>query len=192
MKIGIIGAGAIGGTLTRKLSANGHHVIVANSRGPESIGKELLAFGAKAGSILEAISEREVLIISIPFAQMSNITAEIKTNANPRTVIIDTGNYYPVRDGMITDIENGKPESVWVSSLLERPVVKAWNAIAAPHLKQKGYPSGMPGRLALPLAADADNDKQITSKLVEETGFDAVDAGSLAKSWRFQPGNPPT
>ena len=105
-----------------------------------------------------------------------------------RVVVVDTGNYYPrQRDGRI---EAGMPESRWVEQQLGRPVIKAFNNIYARHLLERGKPAGVPGRIALPVAGDDDAAKTVVLKLVEELGFDGVDAGGLDKSWRQQPGTP--
>jgi predicted dinucleotide-binding enzyme len=105
--------------------------------------------------------------------------------------VIDTGNYYPQqRDGRIDGIEDGMTESRWVARQLGRPVVKAFNNIYAEHLMERGKPAGSPGRIALPVAGDSAADKEVVMRLVEELGFDAVDAGGLDESWRQQPGTP--
>ena len=105
-------------------------------------------------------------------------------------VVIDTSNYYPFRDGAIADVDGGMPESVWVSGQIGRPVVKAWNAVLAATLAEKGQPDGTDGRIAIPVAGDAPEEKAIAIGLVEATGFDGLDAGGLAASWRQQPGTP--
>src|SRR5262249_44808421 len=105
-------------------------------------------------------------------------------------VVVDTGNYYPrQRDGRIVEIESGMPESRWVEQKLERPVIKAFNNIYARHLLERGRPRGSPGRIALPVAGDDAKAKAVVLQLVDELGFDAVDAGGLDDSWRQQPGS---
>ncbi|REG99494.1 NADPH-dependent F420 reductase [Flavobacterium aquicola] len=190
MKIGIIGAGAIGSTLSKKLSANGHEVTVANSKGPETIPGDVLVFGAKAGTAKDSIIDKDILILSIPFVQISNIAAILKENIDKRTIIIDTGNYYPVRDGNIEEILEGKPESIWVSEKLGRPIAKAWNSLAASVLKNNGYPAGMQERVSVPFTAEDEKTTVIIKQLIEETGFDPFYAGDLQESYRFQPGQP--
>jgi predicted dinucleotide-binding enzyme len=106
-------------------------------------------------------------------------------------VVIDTGNYYPQqRDGLIAEIEQGTPESQWVEQQLGHPVVKAFNNIYAQHLLDLGRPAGSEGRIALPVAGDDESAKAVVLELVEEIGFDGVDAGGLEQSWRQQPGTP--
>jgi predicted dinucleotide-binding enzyme len=106
-------------------------------------------------------------------------------------VVVDTGNYYPQqRDGGIHAIEGGTTESRWVSQQLGRPVVKAFNNIYARHLLERGKPSGARGRIALPVAGDDRRAKETVIRLLDQLGFDGVDAGSLDESWRQQPGTP--
>lgn len=189
MKIGIIGTGHIGKSLATQLSAAGHDVKVANSRGPETIGTDVLSSGARAVTAQDAVSNVDVVILSIPPTGIQKIATLIR--AIPEmNVVIDTSNYYPMRDGTIDAIEAGQVESLWVSEQLGRPIVKAWNAIGSGSLAEKGLPSGTPGRIAIPVAADREDDRRVGMRLVEETGFDAFDAGSLAESWRQQPGAP--
>ena len=104
--------------------------------------------------------------------------------------IVDTGNYYPARDGRIDPIESGVAESRWVSEQLGRPVVKAFNNIRAQHLLELGKPAGSPGRIALPVAGDDPKPKRTVMELVDALGFDPIDAGTIDESWRQQPGTP--
>jgi 8-hydroxy-5-deazaflavin:NADPH oxidoreductase len=190
MRIGIIGTGNIGKTLARKLSAGGHTVTVANSRGPETIDAEALQFGARAATSSDAVKGADVVILSIPFARIPMLANLLAYEVPGDAVVIDTSNYYPHRDGKIDAIERGQVESLWVAEQLGRPIVKAWNAVLAATLQEKGVPAGTPGRTAIPVAADSDEAKRVGMKLVDETGFDPFDAGSLADSWRIQPGQP--
>jgi predicted dinucleotide-binding enzyme len=106
-------------------------------------------------------------------------------------VVIDTGNYYPgLRDGPIAAIDAGLPESCWVARQLGRPVVKAFNNIVAHSLAHEGRPAGDPGRIALPVSGDDARAKATVIDLVDQIGFDGVDAGDLETSWRQQPGTP--
>jgi predicted dinucleotide-binding enzyme len=189
LNIGILGAGSIGKLLARKLAQAGHAVKVANSRGPETIEAETLEFGARAVEATEAVKDVDVVILSIPFHRILNV-APLVAGLPVETVIIDTGNYYPFRDTKIDPIEAGQAESVWVSEQLGRPIAKAWNSIVSDSLARKGTTKGTPNRIALPVAADRETDRQVAMALVEDTGFDAFDAGSLADSWRQQPGSP--
>jgi hypothetical protein len=189
MKIGIIGAGHIGKTLALKLSAAGHEVEVANSRGPESIGADVLATGAKAVTVQQALLNKDAIILSIPLNRIPGI-APLLAGVPDDTVVIDTSNYYPARDHKIEGIEDGQVESSWIQQQLGRPVAKAWNAIGSDSFAIKGKPTGSPDRIAIPIAADRELDRKVTMALVEDTGFDAFDAGSLTDSWRQQPGAP--
>ncbi|WP_424346824.1 NADPH-dependent F420 reductase [Kocuria sp. CH-021] len=191
MKIGILGTGHIGTTLTQRLSAAGHDVKVANSRGPESIGPGVLAAGGRTVLAAEAVIDVdvEVVILSVPLHRLPQL-APLLTGLPSGTVVIDTSNYYPQRDGRIEAIEAGQVESLWVAEQLGRPVVKAWDAIGSHSFAAKGKPAGSPDRIAIPVAADDDQDRVVGMALVEDTGFDAFDAGPLAQSWRQQPGSP--
>jgi 8-hydroxy-5-deazaflavin:NADPH oxidoreductase len=187
MKIGIIGAGNIGATLARKLTARGHEVKLANSKGPDTIRDLAGDVGATPVSKEEAVQGVEVIVLSIPFArypELANLFSDVPTGV----VVIDTSNYYPIRDGAIAEVDAGKPEGVWVSEQIGRPVVKAWNAVLAVTLAERGPPNGASGRIAIPIAGDDLNAKATTMELVEATGFVALDSGSLVDSWRQQPG----
>ncbi len=191
MRIGIIGAGQIGGTLTRRLTKLGHEVYVANSRGPASLADLARETGAKPVTAREAARAGEVVVVTIPEAKIPNLPKDLFAGVPENVVVIDTGNYYPrERDGRIADIEAGTAESRWAEHQLGRPVVKAFNNIYAQHLLERGRPAGSPGRIALPVAGDDQRAKQIVMRLVDELGFDAVDAGGLDESWRQQPGTP--
>jgi len=111
-------------------------------------------------------------------------------NTPANTTIIDTCNYYPIRDGTIEDIEDGMPESVWVSNQLQRPVIKAYNNILYRSLVNSGLPKGGASRVALPISGDDKGSKDLVSMLVNDSGFDSLDYGPLHDSWRQQPGSP--
>lgn len=191
MKIGIIGAGHIGGTLTRRFRQLGHDVYVANSRGPESLAGLARETGAKAVTVHDAARAGEVVVVTIPERNIPDLSKDLFAGVSESVVVIDTGNYYPQqRDGRIDQIEAGMPESRWVANQLGRPVVKAFNNIYAQHLLERGRPAGTAGRIALPVAGDDQQTKQKVMKLVNDLGFDAIDAGGLDDSWRQQPGTP--
>jgi 8-hydroxy-5-deazaflavin:NADPH oxidoreductase len=191
VKIGIIGAGQIGGTLTRRLTAFGHDVAVANSRGPESLADLAAETGAKPVSVKDAAKFGEVVVVTIPEKNVPDLPRDLFTETPKSVVVIDTGNYYPrQRDGRIDGIEAGLTESRWVAQQLNWPVIKAFNNIYAEHLLKLGKPKGTPGRIALPVAGDDDRAKAIVLRLIDELGFDGVDAGSLDESWRQQPTTP--
>ena len=191
MNIGIIGAGNIGGTLTRRLAALGHQVSVANSRGPETLQDLASETGARAVTQPEAARGQDMVIVTIPEAKVPDLPKDLFADTAADTVVVDTGNYYPRhRDGRIDGIEDGTPESRWVEQQLGRPVVKAFNNIYADHLMNKGRPAGSPGRIALPVAGDDPQAKRKVLELVDALGFDPVDAGGLDGSWRQQPNTP--
>lgn len=189
MKIGIIGAGNIGATIAKKLAAAGHTVKLAGSKGPEDIREKAEEIGTIPVAAQDAVKDVEAIILSIPFAQIPNV-AGLFAQVPADVIVIDTGNYYPFRDGNIAEIDEGKPESIWASEQLGRPVIKAFNALLAETLTNGGAEEGTVNRIAIPVAGDDARGKAIASKLVNETGFDALDAGDLAHSWRQQPGTP--
>jgi 8-hydroxy-5-deazaflavin:NADPH oxidoreductase len=191
MKIGIIGAGNIGGALTRRLTQLGHDVSVANSRGPETLRDLASESGAKAVMVAEAARGKDVVVVTIPEKRVPDLPSDLFAGVGDDVVVVDTGNYYPQRrDGRIDAIEDGVAESRWVQQQLGRPVVKAFNNIYARHLLENGRPKGTPGRIALPVAGDDQAAKSVVLGLVDELGFDPVDAGGLDESWRQQPATP--
>jgi predicted dinucleotide-binding enzyme len=191
MDIGIIGAGQIGGSLTRLLTPLGHTVRVSNSRDPETLSDLAAETGATAVWAKDAPVDADLVIVSIPQKNVVDLAPGIVATAKPGAPVIETNNYYPrQRDGRIEAIEAGMPESVWVSEQLGVPVFKVFNGIYWKTLLGGALPPGSPGRIALPVAGDDPAGKQIVLDLVDELGFDPVDAGTLAESWRQQPGTP--
>ncbi|TPG54498.1 NADPH-dependent F420 reductase [Sphingomonas glacialis] len=188
MRIGIIGSGHIGGTLTRRLRTLGHDVLVANSRGPESLADLAVETGARAVAIGAVTQDRELVIVAIPLRSIPDLDPAIFANV---PVLVDTSNYYPQqRDGLIAEIEAGEPESGWVERHLRHPVIKAFNSIHAEHLFGSGAAAGTPDRIALPVSGDDAATKATVIAVIDELGFDAVDTGTIARSWRQQPGTP--
>ncbi len=191
MKIGIIGAGNIGSALTRHFTRLGHDVAVANSRGPETLADLAKETGAKAVQVSDVPRGRDLVVVTIPEGKIPELPRDLFKGAPPNVIVIDTGNYYPRhRDGKIEGIENGLVESRWVEQQLGHPVIKVFNNIYAEHLADRGKPPGTPGRIALPVSGDDPKAKQVVMDLVNDMGFDAVDAGGLDESWRQQPGTP--
>ena len=130
MKIGIIGAGNIGGNLTRRFAALGHEVSVANSRDPKLSGNWPNETGAKTVWANEAAKGAEILVVTIPEKNIPDLPAGVLDGLASDAVVIDTGNYYPKqRDGKIEEIEDGTTESRWVANHLGHPVAKAFNGI---------------------------------------------------------------
>jgi predicted dinucleotide-binding enzyme len=190
VKIGIIGAGMIGGTLAKRLTTLGHEVAIANSRGPDTLRELAAEARATAVTVAEAARHGEIVIVTIPQRAIADLPKELFAGVPDEVVVIDTGNYYPTRDGHIPAIEKGQAESAWVAEQLGRRVVKAFNNIFFKHLMEKGTPRGTPDRIALPVAGDPPEGRAKVLRLVEDLGFDALDAGSLEDSWRQQPGTP--
>ncbi|MFQ1000914.1 NADPH-dependent F420 reductase [Modestobacter sp. SSW1-42] len=189
MEIGIIGAGNIGRILAERLARAGHDVSIANSRAPETVDASALSTGATAVWAADAAQDADVVIVSVNFGQIAGM-AELIAKAPADAVVIDTSNYFPHRDGVIDAVENGQVESEWVQEQYGRPIVKAWNSITTASFRDKAMPTGTAGRIALPIVADDDAQRAVGMRLVEETGFDAFDAGVIADSWRQQPGTP--
>ncbi|MFD8807534.1 NADPH-dependent F420 reductase [Streptomyces sp. NPDC059597] len=192
MKIGIIGAGNIGGNLTRRLTALGHDVSVANSRGPETLKALAEETGATPVRAEEAANGAEVVVVTVPLKAVPDLPAGLLDGAAEGAAVIDTNNYYPrERDGRIAGIEDeGITESRWTERHLGRPVVKAFNGTYAQDILDRPRPAGDPDRLALPVAGDDGAAKAKVRALIDELGFDTVDAGGIDDSWRQQPATP--
>jgi hypothetical protein len=191
MKIGIIGAGQIGGTLARRLTALGHDVLIANSRGPATLFALAAESGAKAVAVRDAVRDVDLVVLTIPLKNVASLPAGLFADTPAQVPVIDTCNYYPrQRDGRIEAIEAGLPESRWVEREIGRPVIKVFNNIYARHLLERGTAKGRAGRIALPVAGDDPAMKATVLALVDGLGFDPVDAGGLDESWRQQPGTP--
>jgi predicted dinucleotide-binding enzyme len=192
MKIGIIGAGNIGGNLTRRLTALGHEVSVANSRGPHTLTQLAEETGATPVPVEEAARGAEVVVVTIPLKAVPDLPSGILDGAAEGVAVIDTGNYYPQqRDGRIAAIEDeGLTESRWTAERIGHTVVKAFNGTFAQDILDRGRPAGDPERMALPVAGDDEAAKRVVRGLIDELGFDTVDAGGLDDSWRQQPGTP--
>lgn len=187
MKFGIIGAGPIGASISRKLVENGHEVKIADARDIKHLeGKDIAGTPVP---VEEVITNIDVLLLSLPLHVMPSIRPIID-QVGDDVLVADTSNYYPFRDNEIEEIDNGMVESVWVANQLGRPVIKAFNNLLAFTLENKGTPEGTKGRIAMAIAGDDPAQKQVMIDVVNELGFDAVDGGSLNDSWREQPGTP--
>jgi len=183
VRIGIIGSGNIGGTLTRRLSALGHDVTVANTRGPDSLADLASETGATPATPEEAVGGAELVVIAVPLRAVPELPDL------DGKLVVDANNYYPGRDGRIEAIEGGAASSRWVADQLPGArVVKAFNTIQWSHLLEHGRTAGEPGRIALPVAADDRAAKDAVMALVDALGFDPVDAGGLDDSRRQEPG----
>ena len=190
MRIGLIGSGNIGGTLARLLAGAGHEVVLANSRGPESLAGLVAEIGpaASAATPAGAAEAGEVVVVAIPFFRYPDLPAA----ALAGTIVVDATNYYAGRDGSFPDIEAGRTGSseLLAAVLPGATVVKAFNTIHFRHLAGDGVPARTPGRRAIPIAGDDPASKATVAGLIDEIGFDAYDVGSLADGRRFDPGTP--
>lgn len=190
MKIGILGAGRIGATLARHFARVGHVVAVSNSRGPATLEGLVAELGDRAHATTAEDAARfgDVVVVSVPFGRYR----ELPTGGLAGKVVIDTNNYYPQRDGRFEELDGDRTTS---SELLQAHpqgarVVKAFNAIYWEHLRDFGRPSGDPGRIGMPISGDDPEAKRTLAELIDEIGFDAVDAGTLAEGGRkHQPGS---
>lgn len=189
MRIGILGAGSIGSILARRLSRTGHEVRIANSRAPETVDAAALSTGARAVWAAEVTADADVVIVSLNMEHIPAV-ADLVADAPTGAVVIDTSNYFPYRNGVVQALEDGQVESAWVQEQYRRPIVKAWNTIGTDSLAELASPPGTAGRVALPVSADDPSHRAIGMALVEESGFDALDAGAILDSWRQQPGTP--
>ena len=191
VRIGVIGAGSMGGILARHLAQRGHHVSIANSRGPESLTALAAGIGATPVSVVDAAQGGEIVILAIPTKAVADLPGALFANAPGSAIVIDIGNYHPeLRDGRIDAIDRGMLDSQWVAQQIGRPVIKAFNNIFSKSLLAKGVRTGTTGRIALPVAGDSLDAKAAVLRLVDELGFDPVDGGDLDNSWRQQPGTP--
>jgi predicted dinucleotide-binding enzyme len=186
MRIGIIGAGHIGSTLARHFVSAGHEVAIANSRGPATL-KDLAAdLGAEPATVEDAARFGNVVVVSIPFGRYQYVPVDAVVGKT----VIDTNNYYPQRDGHYAELDGGIETS---SGLLQRhlvgaDVVKAFNAIRWDHLRDYGRAGGAGKRHGIPIAGDSSQAKRQVMDLIEQMGFEPVDAGDLAAGRTFEPG----
>jgi predicted dinucleotide-binding enzyme len=190
MKIGIIGAGHIGGNLAQLFRQHGHDVSIANSRGPQTLTEVAERTGATPVTAAEAPRDADVVVVTVPLKAVAELPKGLLDSARPSAVVIDTNNYYPQRDGQIAPIDRGETSARWVSEQLGRPVVKVFNNIYSSQLLDRPQAPGTDNRRALPVAGDDEAGKRVVLDLVDEIGFDAVDVGGLDDSWRYEPGTP--
>ncbi len=187
--LGIIGSGHIGSQLARLAVSHGYNVVLSNSRGPETLADLVAELGprARAATSAEAAAAGDILVVTVPLARYR----ELPRGGFAGKTVIDTCNYYPQRDGQIPGLDD---ESTTTSELIQAQlpgahVVKAFNNILFSELVQ-GSPAGAPGRRALPIAGDDEAAKRTVAAMLDEFGFDVVDAGPLAEGWRYQRGTP--
>jgi predicted dinucleotide-binding enzyme len=133
---------------------------------------------------------KEVIIISLPQKSIRDLPKALFQQLPEDVVVIETGNYYPtIRDGHITELDRSGIDSLWVQQQLGFPVVKAFNSILATSLNNLGKPKGEKGRISIAVSGDKPKSKELVFKLVDELGFDAFDIGTIAQSWKQQPGS---
>ncbi|MEA2443309.1 MAG: 8-hydroxy-5-deazaflavin:NADPH oxidoreductase, partial [Thermoleophilales bacterium] len=187
MRIGVIGAGHIGSAVAERLVKSGHDVAIANTRGVDGVREVADRVGARPATIEDAAGYGDVVFEAIPFGAYDTLPAD----ALKGRVVVDASNYYVGRDGTIDEVENGTPSARLVADHLDGArVVKAFNTILAARIRDEHKPAGDPDRLAIPIAGDDDEAKRIVTQLVDDMGFDAVDAGTLEQSSGQEPGTP--
>lgn len=188
--IGLIGAGILGSVITRLAIAAGYDVVLSNSRGPETLEDLVNELGphARAATSAEAGAAGDLVVVTIPFHAFRNVPAEPLAGKT----ILDTNNYYPARDGVFPEIDNGSTTAsrLLAEHLSKSHVVKVFNGIFSGHLAALGRPAGAPDRSGLPIAGDDADAKAQVTKFLDRIGYDAVDAGPLAEDWRFRPDTP--
>ena len=190
MRIGIIGTGHIGATLAGHFVRLGHEVAVSNSRGPATLGVLVEELGERAQAMTpaDAVGFGEVVVVAVPFGRYRDLPADGVAGK----IVVDTNNYYPQRDGNFGELDDDRTTS---SELLQQHltgarVVKAFNAMQWERLRDLGRPAGDPERLGIPISGDDEEAKRIVAELIDEMGFDPVDAGALAQGGRkHQPGS---
>lgn len=190
MKIGIIGTGSIGGIIAKKLAPAGHQIKVNNTSQYQELSNKAKELNATPATITEVVEDVDIVIVSIPTTALAQLPENLFKNVSADVVIVDTTNYYPFRDGVIEELQEGKVESIWVSEQLGRPVIKAFNNLLAYTLQKKGKKAGEQRRIAMAISGDDKTAKEKVASLVNDLGFDSVDAGGLSESWMHQPGTP--
>ena len=188
--IGLIGAGHIGSQVARLAIQHGYHVVISNSRGPETLAPLVAELGpdARAATPAEAGAAGDIVVVTVPLKNYRDVPVAPLAGK----IVIDTNNYYPQRDGHIPELDN---ESTTTAELLQAHlpasnVVKAFNHIYAAQLTTDGKPAGTPNRRALVIAGDDTAAKQVVTSLLDQFGFETVDAGPLKEGWRIQRDTP--
>ncbi|MGH3248443.1 MAG: NADPH-dependent F420 reductase [Trebonia sp.] len=188
--LGLIGSGRIGSTVARLAVDAGHDVVLSNSRGPETLRDLVAELGprARAASGAEAAAAGDLVVVSVPVKAYPGLPAP----ALAGKTVIDTGNYYPERDGQVASLDSR--ELTDCEFLLRHAPgiqgVKAFNNIFFKHLLNLARPAGTADRTYLPIAGDSEAAKAAVTEFLDSIGYGAVDAGPLAEGWRQQPGTP--
>ena len=188
--IGLIGSGNIGTAVAGLAIAAGHDVVLSNSRGPQTLADLVATLGpqASAGTAQEAAGKGDIVVVTIPLKAYRTVPVEPLAGK----VVIDTNNYYWQRDGHFPELDNASTTSAALlqAHLPQSRVVKAFNHIQSMELAEDGRPAGTADRRALAVAGDDGEAKSVVWQLLESFGYDVVDAGTLADSWRLEPGHP--
>ena len=188
--IGFIGAGHIGSQVARLAISTGHAAVLSNSRGPETLAALVAELGpnARAATAVDAATAGDIVVVAVPLKNYRDVPVAPLAGK----IVIDTNNYYPQRDGQIPELDN---ESTTTAELLQAHLptskdVKAFNHIYAAQLTTDGRPAGTKDRRALVIAGDDVAAKATVTALLNEFGFDTVDAGPLKEGWRIQRDTP--
>src|SRR4051812_38433885 len=188
--IGLIGAGHIGSQLARLAVRSGYNVVISNSRGPDTLAELIAELGpnARAATPVEAGKAGDIVVVTVPLKNYRSVPVEPLAGK----IVIDTNNYYPQRDGHIRDLDE---ESTTTSELLQAhlptsKVVKAFNHIYAAEITTHGQPAGTKNRRALVIAGNDTEAKATVTRMLDQFGFDTVDAGPLKEGWRIQRDTP--
>jgi predicted dinucleotide-binding enzyme len=188
--IGIIGAGEVGSHFARAAIDSGYTVVIANSRGPETLAElvDQLGPAARAATAAEAAQAGDFVVIAVPLRLVNDMPRE----ALAGKVVIDTNNYMPWRDGNFPIVDSGEKteHELRQEQLPTSKVVKAFTHIQAPRILTWGRPAGSSERLALSVSSDFPEAVAVAARLYEQFGFDAVDNSPLSESWRTRPGQP--
>lgn len=184
MKIGFIGAGVMARAIARCMVAAGHPVMISNSRGAETLAEFAQALGCAAGTAAEAAAFGEVLVLSVPLNSLDRVDAALFGDK----IVLDSCNYYPTRDGRIAELDQLQTTTseIVARHLPRARIVKAYNSIMQGDMARDARPAGAHDRRAIPIAGDDAQAKLVAARLIDDSGFDAYDAGSLADSWRFE------
>jgi predicted dinucleotide-binding enzyme len=189
LKIGIIGAGKIGGTLATLWAQAGHEVFVS-SRHPDELQGLVRSIGpkARAGTPREAAVFGDVVLISVPYGALPQIGKDLQNELKGK-VVIDTGNPYPERDGeMAVEARRKGTGTASAEFLPGVRLVRAFNAISYRNLRSEAHRKGE--LVGIPIAADDPQAMQIAARLVRDAGFEPVEVGPLSKAKSFDVGSP--
>ena len=189
-RVALIGAGAVGEALGKLLVKHGYSTSISNSRGPETLRQLEQQTGATAMDIKAALALADIVVLAVPMDSIPRLQSTFQASLRPETVVIDSGNYYPARDGRIKALDEGQTDTEWVSVTLGVQAIKVFNNIIASNIFSSSRSTATPQRVALTVSGDNKEATKLIMEFVENIGFNAYDAGALADSWRQQPGQP--